>query len=467
MIRQQIVEHLWGKGELGWKLWEQQIPIYDTIRSLDASTPTIVILCARQFGKSYLGVLLAVEDCLQNPDVTVIIAGPTIKQTVDIVFQGMRKIQQDAPTGLIRRTKSESRWHVGSSDLVVGGFDIQNATRQRGKSIYKIYVEELVDSNPDDYDDFIKSDLGPALTHSTCGQIIYLTTPPKIPDHPFLTETVPEAQLDGTFFKYTIDDNKQLTQQQYDACVKRCGGKDTVEFQREYMCNVVRDKSILVVPNFQKKLHVKPNIVAPRKGHFQVTTDWGGVRDKTCAILHVYDFLLNKFLCLDERVHDANTATTAILTSIKDMISTLENEIYQHVADVPGQLQIDLKDLHDYDVIIPPKDDWKSACNNLDVAFVNEHIWIHERCKFLIENCNSGTFNKTKTDFERTRALGHCDGLAALMYAYRTQNRDNPFAGSSNMVSRDLYFLPQESNEMEDFARSLQPRTFGKVRRKF
>lgn len=389
--------------------------------------------------------------------------GPTIKQTVDIAHQSIRKIQFDAPEGLIRRSKSESRWYIGESELVLGGFDVNNATRQRGKTLYKIYCEELVDSNPDDFDDAIKSDLGPALTHSECGQIVYLTTPPKIPDHPFLTEVVPEARLDGALFTYTIDDNKQLTPAQYAASIKRAGGINSVECRRELFCEIVRDKSVLVVPNFDKERHVKSDLRKPRHGHFQITTDWGGVRDKTCALLHVYDFLLDKFLILDERVHDANTATTTILESIEEMVAQHEVEIHQDVADVPGQLQIDLKDMHDYDIIVPPKDDWRSACNNLDVAFLEDKMLIHPRCSYLIENCNSGMFNSTKTDFERTRALGHCDGLAALMYGFRTQSRENPWPKHYNKTSQDLYFIPpKKDTELEALAKSIQPRTFGK-----
>lgn len=465
-LRKSITDELWRRGELGYKLWPQQRPIYEDIRKLTIQqTTTIVVECARQFGKSYLGVLLAFEDCIQNPNSTVIIVGPTIKQTTDIVYQGVRKIQDDAPEGMVKRTKSESRWHIGSSDLIVGGFDVQNATRQRGKTLYKIYVEELVDSNPDDYDDAIKSDLGPALTHSPCGQIIYLTTPPKIPDHPFLTETVPEAILANSFYKYTIDDNEQLTEDQYNACVKRCGGKDTVDFQREYMCEVVRDKSILVTPNFVKDRHVRDDLTYPQKGFYQLTIDWGGVRDKTCVIFHVYDFLMDRLLVLDESVHDANTATSTIIRKSNLLIEKHGKVVFQNVVDCPGQLQVDLRDMHDFHIVIPPKSDWRSACNNLDVGFVEDKILIHPRCKYVIENCNSGMFNKQRTDFERTRALGHCDGLAALMYAYRTQNRENPWPKSHGGVplSSNMMHFPKQADEgLAAISKAMSPRRFGR-----
>ena len=223
----------------------------------------------------------------------------------------------------------------------------------------------------------------------------------------------------------------------------------------------MRDQTILVTPHFTKERHVK-EFIYPQFGRFQVTTDWGGVRDKTCSILHVYDYLLNKDLIFDERVHEANTSTTTILASIRDMVEQHGREIYADYADIPGQLQVDLRELHGYDVTVPPKDDWRAAVNNLDVAFVEDRLFIHPRCTYVIENCHSGTFNKTRTDFERTRALGHCDGLAALMYGYRTQNRENPWPQEKNRVSSDIFFVPpQEDDDMTQLAKVIQPKVFG------
>ena len=182
-------------------------------------------------------------------------------------------------------------------------------------------------------------------------------------------------------------------------------------------------------------------------------------------MLHVYDFILDKVLVFDERVNEANTATTIILGGIWEMMKANGKEISANYADVPGQLQIDLKELHDYDVIVPPKDDWKSACNNMDVGFIEDRILIHPRCTFLIENCNSGTFNKLRTDFSRSKALGHCDGLAALLYGFRTQDKQNPWPARENRVSSDLYFIPpKQDDDLRNIAKVMQPRTFGKNR---
>lgn len=460
----EVQEALWLKGLLKWKLWKQQEIIYEQIRALPKSTQTVVMLCARQFGKSYLGTLLAVEDCIRNPGVSVLIVGPTIKQTTDIVNQSIKNLSADSPSGLIVRSKSESRWFIGTSELLIGGFDINNATRQRGKTLYRIYIEELVDSNPDQYHECIRSDLAPALTHSTDGKIIYLTTLPKIPDHPFVIDTIPEAQLRGAFYSFTIDDNKQLTEDQKQACATRCGGVNSVEYRREYLNEMVRDQSLMVVPAYDDKVHVR-EFTVPSRCFLSVTIDWGGVKDMTCALLHTYDFLENRFLVLDEKVFDANTDTLTIVNSLREWIQYPDGHPRTPVfyCDAPGQIMVDLTVQHNFSILPVFKSDWLSGVNQMAFKFFEqERIYIKPTCSFLRQSLRSGTFNKNRTDFERTKSLGHCDGLAALMYGLRVQNLSNPFAQDQipGGISIDQGDNIKKQAEFNSF-KGIGPRRFG------
>jgi hypothetical protein len=45
---------------------------------------------------------------------------------------------------------------------------------------------------------------------------------------------------------------------------------------------------------------------------------------------------------------------------------------------------------------------------------------VHPRCTFLLATLKAATFNKTRTDFNRTQALGHMDAIAAATYGYRS-----------------------------------------------
>jgi hypothetical protein len=442
---------------LEYKLWPQQLPIYNGIRSLPKKTETIVILCARQFGKSHLGVLMAIEDCLRYPGKCVLIMGPTLKQAREIVTPRMNDIRRDAPRGLIRPSKSEGKWYIGDSELVIGGFDV-NSTSQRGKSVQTIYVEEIVDSNPDDYTESMRSDLGPALTHSDGGKMIFLTTPPKIPDHPFITDTMAQAELNDSLYIFTIDDNHQLTDDQREACVRRCGGKHTVDYRREYMCEIVRDASIVVVPDYDDTRHVT-HVAFPMEFFPHTTIDFGGVRDKTAALLHWYNFFDDVTEVWDERVFEPNTPTGTIVKEILEMEKSLPPGVQvRRYADMPGQLQIDLNHHHKFECSVVGKDDWQSSINNLAVKFSVNKIRIHKRCAFLRQSLKSGTFNKQRNDFARSQALGHCDAIAALMYGVRMETKQNPYG--QNHLSRDTHFyIPKPTPETE-VATAIQPKQF-------
>ena len=448
----------WRRGELSWKLWKQQEPIYNGIRSLPKNTETVVILCARQFGKSHMGVLLAIEDCLRHPGKCILIMGPTMKQAREIVTPRMNDIRRDAPEGLIRPSKSEGKWYIGESELVIGGFDV-NSTSQRGKSVQTIYIEEVVDADPDDYTESMRSDLGPALTHSDGGKMIFLTTPPKIPDHPFITETMAQAELSDALYIFTIDDNHQLSTDQYDACVRRCGGKHTVDFRREYLCEIVRDASIVVVPDYDDSRHVC-HVDFPLKFNPHVTIDFGGVRDKTVALLHWYDFFNDEDIFWDERVFEPNTPTGDIVKEIRAMEAEHipEHLEVKHYADMPGQLQVDLNQHHDFRVSLVAKSDWQAAINNLAVKFSVNKIKIHKRCTFTRQSLKSGTFNKQRNDFARTNALGHCDAIAAMMYGVRIVSKENPYG--ANIHNRDTtFYIPPTPKETE-LVNAIQPKTF-------
>lgn len=456
-------------GDLSWLLWPQQIPIYQAVRSIPATIDEYVVLCARQFGKSHLGVLLAIEDAIRNRDRCILIIGPDTKQTKDIVNPRMRRIARHLPDGLLVQSKSENRWIVyhdrdrrqqDFSEIVIGGMN-ENSSSQRGKTVQTIFVEEIVEVKPDDYLESLRSDLGPAMTHSDQGKIVFLTTLPKIPDHPFITETLTQAKLRGAFAQFTIDDNKELSPEQYDACVRRCGGKDTDDFKREYLCQIVRDSSVVVAPDFNESRHVV-GINVPAFTHWNVMVDWGGVRDYTVGLLYTYDYYRNKLLFYREFLHYENTPTTKIWPGVETWMTDFAIPQARVWADAPGQTLVDLAAITKTPVSLPTKDDWEAMINALNVRLRMGFIEIDPACKFLIESLRSGTFNKNRTDFERTKALGHCDAIAAIMYAIRHFEDENPYPVET--FPSDRYFKRPDVDPDAELGESIVGRGFGRFR---
>lgn len=443
LAQQEARYALWEAGILRWSLWEQQLPIYDSIRALPPEIDEPVILCARQFGKSHLGCILAIEDCLRYDDRCILIIGPTLKQTREIVAPRIRRIMQSAPPGLIRPSKSEGKWYIGTSELVIGGMDV-NSSAQRGKTVQNVYIEEIVESKPDDYLEALRSDIGPAMTHSDAGKMVFLTTLPKIPDHPFITETMAKAALNGALYIYTIHDNRALSKAQFEACVRRAGGESTDDWKREYLCQIVRDRNLVIIPDFDDKQDVLAFRV-PETINLEVFTDWGGVRDLTVSLLMGYDFLTARDLVIDELWHPHNTPTEHIVKTFRAKWG--EHDIKRHVVDAPGQLAVDLQSTHGMSISPPQKDDWEASINNLANRFTQRKVKIHPRCKLLIQTCRSGVFNKNRTDFDRSVTLGHMDAVAALMYGVRCLDRTSPFAPEKKQ--HDFFFVRPDAAEVQ------------------
>lgn len=454
----------WQLGRLSYKLHDAQMIIYKTLRGLPPGVKEAVCLCARRFGKSYLGVLMAIEDCLRNPGVYVRILGPEISQTVNIVEPLIDKICRDAPPGLVKRKAAEHRWKVGSSWLVLGGFDNTNIKKHLGQEAYAFYIEETGSSNADDYTYAQREVLAPQLLHSR-GKRVHLTTPPTDPNHPFVLEVMPKAQVNNVYFKYTIYDNPLLDDEQVKEAIDESGGLDTDAFKRNYLCEIIRDKRLMVIPEFDRKVHVK-NFDPPAHAQWMTTIDFGGVRDKTVALLMYYDFKANVDVVWDERVFDENTSTSTIVAGVLEMENSLTHphKVNYRYGDASGQTHVDANQTHNFHFSMPHKQDLDAAVNAVRVGFKQGKILLHERCKFLALTLESGMFNDKRTDFLRTDALGHFDAGMALVYGRRMLDRHtNPYPDRVfNLSTQIPTHLAVKRDELSEISKSIVPKRFGK-----
>lgn len=192
----------------------------------------------------------------------------------------------------------------------------------------------------------------------------------------------------------------------------------------------------------------------PLECYWTITIDWGGVRDKTVALLHTHDYNNDTDLVYDELIWGANTPSSEILAGLRKWE---ENRvIHARWGDIPGQLQVDLQQAG-YQIAQPQKSEWRSSINAVSVLFSNRKIKIHERCKFLQKSCRAGMFNKQNTDFDRTIELGHCDALAALMYGVRMQDRSNPYTQIRHDPST-VFTLPQKDEGLDEFTKGFGKR---------
>ncbi len=449
-----IVNELWNRGVLTWKLHESQKLIYKDIRALPDSTREVVVLISRRWGKSYLGVVMAIEDCLRNPNSQVFIVGPSIKQTRRIITPIIREICADSPPGLIKQTKSELTWAIGDSTLLIGAFDTA-LEAFRGLKADSIYLEESGLADLEEYEYTLKSVLRPTLMHSG-GKIYHLTTPPKEENHPFVFQTLPEASLNNALFVKTIYENPLLSQETIESEILAAGGPQSPHCRRELFCEIVRDEQRLIVPEFNETRHCF-TVAQPSYTYYLTAIDFGGVRDNHAVLLTFFDFKRNKFCILEELWLSINTGTDEIIKKTLELetkynIKWLKG-IPKRITDAPGQTLVDMKRMG-FECAIPEKgkDSVEDGIQAIRVALLKDQIEINaDKCPILVQTLKYGMWNKHRTDFMRTDALGHCDALAAMSYAWRhTDRQTNPYPDNIGRSQDDWFMEPSKSNKNED-----------------
>jgi hypothetical protein len=420
-------ESLWRRGKLRWKLKGKQIDIYNTLNSLPQSTRKRVILCARGFGKTYMALNAAIESCLKPPyNHPVFFIAPEIKQGVDIATPIIQQITADAPPGLIKRLKSENKWQIGESQLILSGFNRDSIDRLRGQRPKAVFLDEVRDVETDNFKYGLLGVILPMCLH-TLAPVNMMTTLPYNSEHYLISDVIPEAQLDNAFFKYTIYDNPLITEEQIEIAIKESGGINSPAFLSEYLCQGVRDYARAIVPEFDEQRHVRNSFDIPEYAHWLVSVDTGGVRDKTHAIIAYYDFIRARLCVVGERVFGPGTPTSEIVSGTLDLEREFNHKNKEdRIVDAHGQTMVDLNTMHSFRARNPLKDDFDAKINTLQVAFQHDKIEVHSDCKFLITTLRNGRLNEKRNDYERTESLGHCDAIDSLAYCWRNIRRDNP-----------------------------------------
>lgn len=489
----------WSEGDLSYKMDSLQQTISDTVYSNFDVAKKICILSSRQIGKSYWVMCFALEYLIRNPKSIVRVIAPTKDKCEEIVEDNLNVILEDIPPGFIMRSLTKNRWNLfNGSSLRIGALERQFVDKNRGGNAALIIYEECGFVSGDDFTYGVNSVMGPQLLRSK-GHEIFVTSPSEQPDHPLHTDIAPKCESLGTLFQYmvfespSIDDSaivqcaersgtlfgmqfvyqvrqavkerEKFTAADFEKMAKAEGIEVSDGFLREFIAAIIRPKSLMVIPVF----HEKETVVAftvPNVCNWQIVIDWGGVRDKTVAFLMTYEFNSDTDMFWDEKEFGVNTSTNVIVDGLREWDDIIGDG--PKWADVPGQIQVDLETIHNYEVHLPQKTNWLASVNTMASRFATKNVKIHPRCKFLIASVKAGMFNKTRTDFERTIALGHMDALAAAMYGIRCQNRESPYGEHMHTPNLQTFVSPEVvKRQSQQGFEVLSVKTFGAGPKKF
>lgn len=426
---------LWYRGVLFWKVWDHQKPLYAFFQELDGAThKQRLIEIARQWGKTYLACIVALETALKGKRVQFI--SSTGKSLRMFVIPRMDDVMLDMPKELMPAYNSVDgvyRFKNGGMIALAGADGIA----LRGPANDLVLIDEA--GFIDELDGLIKNVVLPSLL-VTRGRMVVLSSTAESPGHHF-TDLCDLAELEGRYFKRTIWDNPTVTKSEIAEWAHEAGCelngeeivKKTTSWLREYECVRVIESSRAVVPEWTKELGERvAKKIRPPDAHEQRYTvlDPGG-RDPHGILAGYYDFKRAK-LCIERETLLRQSNTAGIANAIAEIEKPWGAPPFRRVIDggADSLVLADLQTVHQLGFLPTQKDDKEAAVNKLRLWLVGGRVEIDPRCKNLLHQLGGTLWNKARTSYERTQAGGHGDLLDCLVYLVRNLSTENPYYGT-------------------------------------
>lgn len=455
LSKQAAREVLWRNGKLSWKLDACQKGLYNLFYTSPHDIQTWLL--ARRSGKTYCLCILALEQCLRQRDSIVKFLSPTKLQVNNNVRPLFKTILEDCPEDIKPefRAKDYIYYFPNGSEIQLAGTDNGHAEKLRGGDSHIWFVDEA--GSCSDLENTVKSILQPT-TLITRGKGILASTPPRESEHDFL-KFLEAAEADGTLTKKTIYDNPRLTQEDIEREIRKAGGAHTDFFRREFLCEIIKDSSTAVVPEFTEELQkeiIKEWPVPPFYDAYE-SMDLG-FKDLTVVLFAYFDFRADKVIVEDEYVTSGNDMQLPILMrAIKQKESErwfnpYTNEVkkpYLRISDINYIVTNEISRASNGEIHFIPakKDDKDAALNTMRVMIANKKIIIHPRCKTLIRHLQNVKWKSAndKSLFARSPDNGHYDAVDALCYLVRhVAYSKNPYPATYGMNMKDLYIAKPE-----------------------
>lgn len=450
LSKSEAIQELWARGFLKYKLDSTQKELYDLF--YNSNHKIMVWLLSRRQGKTFTLCVLAIEQCLRKTNSIVKFVAPTKAQVSQIVRPILRKILEDCPDYLKPEwRKNDSVYYFpNGSEIQLAGTDSGHAERLRGGDSDLFFVDEA--GTCSDLNNIVKSILLPT-TLITNGRGVLASTPPKEADHDFI-KYIEDSERRNSLIKKTVFDNPRITKEQLNELIKELGGLHTEEARRELLCELIKDPTTSVIPEFNDELQneiVKEYARPPFFDNY-VAMDIG-FKDLTVLLFAYYDFKEDKVIIEDEMVVNFQTADIN-LKSFSEAVLKKEEELYKnpltHEIKKPYKRVTDinyiaLQEMHKHSnwqlyFENAEKYDNDSAINTMRLLLGNKKVIINPKCKTLIRHLRNVRWQKNKKVFARSADDGHYDAVDALKYLLRSiQYKKNPYPPGYGLHTKDLF----------------------------
>lgn len=423
---------------------------YKDVLGRTSTMKPLVIEVSRRFGKSSLILLAMMALCIRNKKHTYYFVAPNEGDAEDILDDVGPPLLATCPPRLRPKKMKMTYTFPTSSRIKIGG-TFNGGEGLRGKAANGSAIDEAgtipFHSTTSCLTYVISSVMLPQLS-TTRGWQIILTTPPSNMQHDYY-ELSTTADDEGRFIRMTIYENTSFSPEEIQEMKEASLSSDPSggAWEREYMCHPIADvKSLIVPPNVQDV--VANNIIDyPRPSYFEylhryIIIDHGTV-DLNAIIFGYYDYPHGKYIVEREIKLARGPTTKQIGKMIREERLRLWGNlpIERAIIDGSPQIRIDLNaEFEDIVFVFPAKSvlvtdnaGREGMVNKLIMALGDGQIVINPECKTLIETIRTAEWkvsNTGKREFARMGKIGHCDFLAALVYAWGGWYRNtNPLQG--------------------------------------
>lgn len=451
--REVLVRKCWEAGRLSYKLRDYQVPLYNTlIKALDnKDCYKYVVNCSRRFGKSTILMLISFEQCIRRKGIDVRFTTDTGKHMKEIIASIQKEILNDCPTDCIPfYSKSDGKFHFNNgSTLHTYGADNGIADGQRGVNSHLNIIDEA--GFISDLDETLHSIILPQCD-TTGGKTFMISTPSTTPGHDFYKLAL-EAEIEGYYSKYTMDDNTFYSQEKKEEIFKSRGGRESTRVKREYFGEWVVEEELMVIPEWKDQyIQEIPKDEFYQYYHKYVSMDLG-VKDFTAPIFGYYDFKQCKLIIEDELTLNGPSLTTK---SLRDAIVNKEKElwaelsVYNRISDNNNLLLVqDLGNMHQLYFTATSKDSLEAMINETRMMINEGKVLINPRCKRLIGCVKNAIWDKHRKGLDRNKTYGHFDHLMALVYLIRNLDKvTNPIPRLYNVNHYDNLISPNYNNQV-------------------
>ena len=414
-----------------------QQEIYQVWLESKKKTKKFVCVASRRLGKSTLGFIICLEEAIKVPGSNILFVVPVLKNIDRYVSEIARETLDDCPENLrpeYQPMKNIYKFANGSQIFCVGSSN-QSYENLRGARINLAVIDEA--QRNEDLEIIVDEVVIPSMMDSD-GYMLMYGTVPRQPNHPFVRRYVREAKIAHAYAEFPI--YKAGYSNERIEAFRREVSKEA--FEREFECKFNADKKFNVTPNF-KQSHVK-HVHEPAYFDSLISytaMDIGGALDNTHIPFAYYDSVIKKLVVRSEAVWAAQESRVdKIAKAIKDNERHLSKKV-RRVCDTNNFILVkELLDKHKivFDPVQKGPGSLEAMLEILNIWIEADRIIIDPSCKVLIHELKYGSWNKTRTEFDR-REGSHCDGLIALAYMLTIVNERHKINASPE---EDTKFVP-------------------------